>query len=56
MRNLGNERLGLLERTIIEFKEKGNTSLEEIKGYLISKYSVTVSKAILQKRLDGLSV
>jgi len=56
MRNLRNERLGLLERTLIEFKEKGNTSLEEVKQYLISKYKVTVSKTILQKRLDGLGV
>ena len=54
MRNVRNERLGLLERTIIEFKDSGNTSIEEIKEYLISNYKITVCKSILQKRLDGL--
>ena len=56
MRNLRNERLGLLERTIIEFKERGNTSLEEIKAYLISNYNITICKTTLQKRIDGLGV
>lgn len=46
---------GLLEKTLVEFNGKGNASLEEIRNYLIKKYKVTVSKAVLRKRLDSLT-
>ncbi len=55
MRNLKDERLGLLETTILEFAEKGNSSIEEMREYLISKYQLTVSNTVLRKRIEGLS-
>ena len=55
MRNLRNKRFGLLESTLIEFKQKGNSSIEEIKEYLIAKYQLTVSTSIIKKRLEGLA-
>ena len=54
MRNLKNGKLGILEKTIIEFKNKGISSIEEIRTHLINTYNLTVSRAILQKRLEGL--
>lgn len=55
MKNLRNGRLGLLEKTLIEFRQKGNSSLEEVREYLVSKYQLTVSNSVLRKRLDSLS-
>jgi hypothetical protein len=55
MKNLRNGRLGLLETTLIEFRQKGNSSLEEVRQFLMSKYQLTVSNSVLQKRLESLS-
>jgi len=55
MKNSRNNRMGLLERTIIELKDRGVSSIDEIRTYLIDTYKLTVSKAILRKRMDGLS-
>ncbi len=55
MRNLKDERLGLLETAILEFAEKGNSSIEELREYLISRYQLTVSNTVLRKRIEGLS-
>ena len=52
MKNFRNQSLGLLEKTLLEFKQKGNTSIEEIRDYLYKKYKLTVSYRVLQKRLD----
>ena len=54
MRNLKDERLGLVETTILEFAKKGNSSIEELREYLISKYQLTVSNTVLRKRIEGL--
>jgi hypothetical protein len=54
MRNLKDERLGLVEATILEFAKKGNSSIEELREYLISKYQLTVSNTVLRKRIEGL--
>lgn len=56
MRDLKNMRLGLLEKTLIEFKEKGYSSLEEIIEYLKSRYHLTVTKTVLRKRLEALGI
>ena len=54
MRDLKNMRLGLLEMTLIEFKEKGYSSLEEIIEYLKNRYHLTVTKTVLRRRLESL--
>jgi len=54
MRDLKSMRLGLLEITLLEFKEKGYSSLEEIIIYLKNRYHLTVTKSVLQRRLEGL--
>ena len=54
MRNLKDERLGLVETTILEFAKEGNSSIEELRQYLISKYQLTVSNTVLRKRIEGL--
>lgn len=56
MKNLRNQSLGLLEKTLLEFKQRGNISIEEIREYLRNKYQLTVSYAVLQKRLEAFSV
>ena len=55
MKNSRKNKLGLLERTIIELKNKGISSIDEIRAYLIDTYQLTVTKALLRKRMDGLS-
>ena len=55
MENLRKGRLGLLEKTLLEFKERGYSSLEEIKEYLNVKYKLTVSNSVLRKRMESLS-
>lgn len=55
MNNLRKKRLGLLERTILEFEQRGMSNLEEIKEYLIQRYNLTVSSSVLRKRMDSLS-
>ena len=54
MKDLKNRRLGVLENTIIEFRNKGISSIEEIRAYLISKYNLSVSRDILRKRIDAI--
>ncbi|MFT4753649.1 MAG: hypothetical protein ACI9GM_000409 [Salibacteraceae bacterium] len=56
MKNFKNRSLGVLERTVLEFKEKGNSSIEEIKEYLLKKYSLTVSSNVIIKRLKSFKV
>ena len=56
MRNTGNGRFGLLERTLLEFKQKGNSSIEEIKQYLRETYHLNVTSAVLRKRIENASV
>lgn len=56
MRDLKNMQLGLLELTLIEFKKKGYSSLEEIIEYLKNRYRLTVTKTVLRKRLDSLGL
>ncbi len=56
MKNEKNGRFGLLERTLLEFKQKGNSSIEEIKQYLYEKYHLTVTSAVLQKRIESAGV
>lgn len=56
MKNLRNGRLGLLEQTLIEFSQKGNSSLDEVRQYLISRYQLSVTNSMLRKRLEGLSL
>ncbi len=53
MKNEKNGRFGLLERTLLEFKQKGNSSIEEIKQYLFEKYHLTVTNAVLRKRIES---
>lgn len=53
MKNSRNKKSGLLERTITELKNKGVSSIDEIRSYLINTYNLTVSKAILRKRMDS---
>ena len=55
MKNLKINRLGLLEKTIIELKKKGISSVEEIRKYLIETYKISVSHSILTKRIKDLS-
>ncbi len=55
MKNLRINRLGLLEKTIIELKKKGISSVEEIRTYLIETYKISVSHSILIKRIHDLS-
>lgn len=55
MTNLRNTRIGLLETTLLEFKQRGNSSLEDIRVYLYERYRLTVSNSVLRKRLDSLS-
>lgn len=55
MKNLKNRKLGVVEATILEFKNKGISSIEEIRTYLINTYNLTVSRPLLRKRIDGLS-
>ncbi|UTW67665.1 hypothetical protein KFE94_06015 [bacterium SCSIO 12643] len=55
MESLRKGRLGLLEKTLLEFKEKGYTSLEEIREYLSTKYKLTVSNTVLRRRMESLS-
>ena len=55
MKNSRSKKIGLLERTIIELKNKGVSSLDEIRNHLINTYNLTVSKAILRKRMDSIS-
>ena len=55
MKNVRNNKLGLLEKTIIELKNRGISSIDEIRNYLISTYKLTVSRAILRKRMDSIS-
>jgi len=56
MKNVRKGRLGLLEKTLLEFKQKGNSSLDEIREYLVSRYQLTVTNSVLRKRLEGLGV
>ena len=53
MKNEKNGRYGLLERTLLEFKQKGNASMEEIKQYLYEKYQLSVTIAVLRKRFES---
>lgn len=53
MENLRQGRFGLLERTLLEFKEKGNSSIDEIKQYLYEKYKLRVSVNALRKRIES---
>jgi hypothetical protein len=58
VRAMKNERqgdLGLLERTLREFKQKGNSSIEDIKEYLLNKYQLSVSYSALRKRMESAS-
>jgi len=55
MKNLKNGRQGIVETTILEFKNKGISSIEEIRTYLINTYNLTVSRTLLRKRIEGLS-
>tara|TARA_R110002050_G_scaffold149463_1_gene276082 strand:- start:130645 stop:130815 length:171 start_codon:yes stop_codon:yes gene_type:complete len=55
MKNLRKERLGLLEKTILEFEQRGKSNLEEIKEYLMQRYQLTVSSSVLRRRMESLS-
>lgn len=55
MENVKNNKMGLLEKTIIELKKKGISSIEEIRAYLIETYKISVSTSILKKRIQDLS-
>mgnify|MGYP000066234129 CR=1 FL=1 len=56
MENVRQGGFGLLERTLLEFDQKGNSSIEDIKQYLYEKYKVTVSHSVLRKRIESAGV
>jgi hypothetical protein len=53
MKNVRQGGFGLLEKTLLEFKQKGNNSVEEIKEYLFKRYHLTVSYNALKKRIKA---
>lgn len=56
MNKLRNQSHGLLEKTLIEFKQKGNTSLEDVREYLLQKYQLSVSKSVLKRRIESIAI
>lgn len=56
MRDLKHVQLGLLERTLIEFKQREDSSLKEIREYLKKKYKLSVTEGVLRKRLKSLGL
>ena len=56
MKNERRGGFGILERTLLEFKQKGNSSIEEIKEYLYKKYHLSVSYSALRKRIESAGV
>lgn len=55
MKSIKNQGKGLLAQTIAEFKKKGEVSIEELRLYLQTKYSLNVSEQALKNRLSTLS-
>lgn len=56
MKNLRNQSFGLLEKTLLEFKQRGNASIEEIREYLVRNYQLSVSYNALRKRMEAFGV
>ena len=54
MNNRRNGSLGLLEKVILEFKQKGCVSIKEVKAHLKTKHSLTMSDSLIKKRVDSM--
>jgi DNA-binding HxlR family transcriptional regulator len=54
MKNKEYRNKGVINRILSELKESGALSFTDIRDYLKAKYNITISEALLKKRLRRL--